>query len=240
MEATDNTGNEILEVIANARKFNYWMYSAIKPYLQGNILEIGSGIGNISTYFLSDNAAITLSDTDTFYTNTLKNKFESYKNLKGVLQIDIQDPSFETTYDSFKEKYDSIFLLNVLEHVADDYAAIKNCNFLLKPGGTLLVLTPAYSVLYSSLDKALGHYRRYTTSGVNTLLKKTELITKKSFYFNALGTLAWFYGKLFRLKTIPAGEMGFFNKITGLAKIIDKITFSKIGLSVIAVGKKSD
>ena len=238
MKPTDNTGNKILEVIENAGRFNHWMYQTIQPFLQGNILEIGSGIGNISAFFLTDNATITLSDTDVFYIQKLKNKFYSFQNLNGVLLIDIQDPCFETTYDLIKEQYDSIFLLNVLEHVADDTAALKNCRFLLKPGGTLLILTPAYSLLYSSLDKALGHYRRYTKSQLNYLLQMNNLVPKKSFYFNALGIVAWLYGKILRLKTIPATEMGLFNKITPFAKFIDKIMFRKIGLSVLIAGEK--
>ena len=240
MEATENTGNEILEVIAEATKFNFWMYKTIKPYLQGNILEIGSGIGNISTYFLVDNAKITLSDTNTFYIIILKNKFTKYKNLNEIFLLDIQDPAFEITYAAYKEQYDSIFLLNVLEHVPDDNAAIKNCNFLLRTGGILLVLTPAYGFLFSRLDKALEHYRRYTIKRLNALFQKNNIATKKSFYFNALGIIAWLYGKLLRLKNIPAGEMGLYNKITGVAKIIDKVSFHKIGLSVIAIGKKSN
>jgi 2-polyprenyl-3-methyl-5-hydroxy-6-metoxy-1,4-benzoquinol methylase len=238
LEPSDNTGNKILEVIEDAGKFNHWMYQTIQPFLQGNILEIGSGIGNISAFFLTDNATITLSDTDAFYKEKLKNKFHSFQNLKGVFLIDIQDPCFETTYDSMKEQYDSIFLLNVLEHVADDNAALKNCRFLLKPGGSLLILTPAYSFLYSTLDKALGHYRRYTRSRLSSQLQVNNLVPKKSFYFNALGIVAWFYGKVLRLKTIPATEMGLFNKATPLAKLIDKIMFRKIGLSVLIVGEK--
>lgn len=238
MEATKNTGNEILEVIAKATKFNFWMYKTIKPYLQGNILEIGSGIGNISSFFLADGATITLSDTNTFYIEKLKSKFLSSKHLQDVLLIDIQNVLFEKKYASLKDQYDSIFLLNVLEHVEDDSAGIKNCKYLLKPGGTLLILTPAYSYLYSSLDKALGHYRRYTKDRINKLFEMNNMTVQKNFYFNTLGIVGWFYGKILRLRTISSTEMKAYNKLTPLSKIIDKITFRKIGLSVITAGKK--
>jgi 2-polyprenyl-3-methyl-5-hydroxy-6-metoxy-1,4-benzoquinol methylase len=238
LEPTDNTGNKILEVIADASRFNRWMYQTVQPFLHGNILEIGSGIGNISIFFLTANATITLSDTDEFYIQKLKNEFHSFQTLKEVLRIDIQDPFFETTYAYMKQQYDSIFLLNVLEHITDDSGAIKNCNFLLKPGGSLLILTPAYPSLYSKLDKALGHYRRYTLSRLNSLLQKNNMLPTKSFYFNALGIGAWFYVKILRLKTIPSPEMGLFNKLVPFAKIIDKIFFRKIGLSAIIVGAK--
>jgi 2-polyprenyl-3-methyl-5-hydroxy-6-metoxy-1,4-benzoquinol methylase len=214
------------------------MYQTIRPFLHGNILEIGSGIGNISSFLLSDAESITLSDTNEFYIQTLKNKFHSSPNLKEVLCIDVQNSKFETTYALLKEQYDTIFLLNVLEHVEEDNQAIKNCNFLLRSGGTLLILTPAYNFLYSQLDKALGHYRRYTTSRLNLLFQNNTFITKKSFYFNAIGIVAWLYGKVLGLKTIPSMEMNLYNKIVPLAKLIDKITFRKTGLSVIIVGEK--
>lgn len=238
MGSTDHTGNRILEVIAGADGFNHWMYQTIQPFLHGAILEIGSGIGNISSFVLTEHSTITLSDTDEFYIQSLKNKFLSFQNLKEVLSIDLQDSSFEATYSIQKEQYDTVFLLNVLEHLEDDTQAIKNCNFLLKPGGTLLILTPAYSFLYCSLDKSLSHYRRYTTSRLKCLLKKNKLIAKQYFYFNALGIVAWLYSKLLRLKTIPQVEMSFYNKMVPLAKFIDKIMFRKIGLSAIIVGEK--
>ena len=238
MDQTDKTGNRILEVIADAKSFNYWMYQTIHPLLYGNTLEIGSGIGNISSLFLASKSTITLSDTDEFYLQTLKEKFGSSQYLKEILLIDLQHPSFEITYASLKEQYDSVFLLNVLEHVEADTTAIKNCNFLLKQSGTILILTPAYSFLYSSLDKALGHYRRYTTNRLSTLLQKNNFITRKKIYFNTLGIVAWLYAKIFRLKTIPSGKMRFYNKIVPLARVIDKIVFRKIGLSAIITGEK--
>ncbi len=46
----DIEGEDTLIAIAKADKFNFWMYSQLRPFLQGNILEIGSGIGNISDF----------------------------------------------------------------------------------------------------------------------------------------------------------------------------------------------
>lgn len=240
MNPADDTGNEILEVISNAGKFNEWMYKTITPFLHGNILEIGSGIGNISQFFLADKKIITLSDTDGYYLQTLRQKFSGFSNLKEVLEINLEHPQFESIYHPLKEQYDSIFLLNVLEHIRNDSLAIENCKHLLKQGGTLLLLCPAYSFLYSALDKELGHHRRYTISKLNSLLKNHDLIIKKKFYFNAIGVIAWYYGKLMKLKTIPSSDMGLYNKLVPVAKFIDKITFRKKGLSAIIIAEKKE
>ena len=48
----DYVGEKTLDVIAEADKFNDWMYNTIKPFINGKVLEIGSGIGNISKFLL--------------------------------------------------------------------------------------------------------------------------------------------------------------------------------------------
>lgn len=238
MSSTDNTGNEILEVIADANHFNKWMYQTIKPFLHGTILEIGSGIGNISSFLIEDNLNVSLSDTDDFYIETLKKKFSNSNNLNGVFAIDLSLHDFKSAYEIFKGQYDTIFLLNVLEHIQDDKKAVEHCKYLLKPNGKLIILTPAFSFLYSKLDKALGHYRRYNVKGLKNIFTLNQLEIQKGFYFNALGIFAWLYAKLFRLKTIPSGEMKLFNKFVPISKFLDKFFLNKIGLSVIIVGTK--
>ena len=62
----DLEGLETLNVIEKANKFNKWMYDTIKPHCKGKILEIGSGIGNISEYFIKDNQNIVLNTCAAF------------------------------------------------------------------------------------------------------------------------------------------------------------------------------
>ena len=107
MNPTDNTGNKTLNVIADADKFNSWMYQTIKPFTYGSILEIGSGIGNISKYFIQNNYSITLSDFDEFYLDRLKKDFSSNNNVKDFQSIDLQKKDFQAEYENLKESYDT-------------------------------------------------------------------------------------------------------------------------------------
>ena len=93
---TKDSGPETLEVISDAGKFNQWMYQTIKPYCSGNILEIGSGIGNISQFFLADNKKISLSDLSTYYFKILDAKFGSYPNLKSLFTLDFAEKELES------------------------------------------------------------------------------------------------------------------------------------------------
>jgi 2-polyprenyl-3-methyl-5-hydroxy-6-metoxy-1,4-benzoquinol methylase len=234
----NNTEQQTLNAISRAAKFNRWMYDTIKPYCHGRILEVGSGIGNISSFFVDDNFDITLSDIDDHYLQTLKNKYAGASNVRKIIFLDLQQDNFQDSYATMNDSFDTVFLLNVLEHLKEDCQALHNCRKLLKTGGTLIVLVPAYSWLYSKLDKKLRHYRRYTLAALQSLFNKNQLSVRRQFYFNALGIVAWLYAKIFRLSVVPTGEMNLYNKLVPFAKIVDRLVVSKIGLSAIIIGEK--
>ena len=235
----DKEGLDNLNVIAQADKFNAWMYETILPYCQGNILEIGSGIGNISNFFLVNNKKITLSDIRENYVKRLKDNFKSYSTLSDAILLDLVCPEFEIKYQNFLESFDTIFALNVIEHIENDELAIQNCKKLLKPNGNLIILVPAYQSLYNIFDKELYHYRRYTKKTLNPLFISEKLQIVSSKYFNAAGILGWFVsGKIQKNKTLPKGQMSLFNKLVPIFKLIDKVVFNKVGLSVITISKK--
>jgi len=236
----DPVGLHTLEVIAKADRFNKWMYDQFKHQLKGEVLEIGSGIGNISQLVIEEGCSITLSDYNEEYCESLKKKFSQHKNVREVVSIDLLDPDFENKYSVYKEKFDSIFLLNVIEHIEDDQRAVKNCNYLLKPGGHLILLAPAYSWLYCTFDKQLGHYRRYSLNQLKQLLRKEEFSILSGNYFNFTGIAGWLlFGKIMNKKMLSSGEMSAFNKIVPLAKVIDKLLGKNTGLSIIVTGIKN-
>lgn len=238
--ANDPVGLHTLEVIAKADSFNQWMYGQFKHQLKGEILEIGSGIGNISQLVIEEGHTITLSDYNEEYCENLKSKFAQLSNVREVISIDLLDQNFEDKYSIYKEKFDSVFLLNVIEHIEDDEMAVKNCTYLLKSGGHLILLAPAYSWLYCTFDKQLGHFRRYSLKQLKELLKKEGFSLLSGNYFNFTGIAGWFlFGKIMNKKMLSSGEMFAFNKIVPIAKIIDKLFGRSFGLSIIVSGIKN-
>jgi ubiquinone/menaquinone biosynthesis C-methylase UbiE len=71
----------------------------------------------------------------------------------------------------FSDSVDGVVLLNVLEHIQDDFAAIQQAFRITKPGGVVVIEVPAGPHLYDVYDKQLMHFRRYT---VNSLCQKLE------------------------------------------------------------------
>jgi 2-polyprenyl-3-methyl-5-hydroxy-6-metoxy-1,4-benzoquinol methylase len=231
----DLEGLETLNVIEKADKFNNWMYETIKPHCKGKILEIGSGIGNISEFFIADKFDIVLSDLRDNYIEILTDKFSNQ-----VLKIDLVDENFDIKYNSLIGTFDSVFALNVVEHIKDDVQAIANCKKLLKKGGHLIILVPAYQSLYNQFDVELEHFRRYTQKSLKNIIFQNQLQIKKTFSFNVIGILGWFItGSILKKKTIPEGQMGLFNKLVPIFKLADVLTFKKIGLSVISFSVKN-
>jgi 2-polyprenyl-3-methyl-5-hydroxy-6-metoxy-1,4-benzoquinol methylase len=236
---SDISGETTLDVISEANKFNKWMYNTIKPFCKGEILEIGSGIGNISKYFLEDNFKIQLTDIRVGYCNKLQETFGYNSNLLGVECIDLTDELFDTKYSNHFNKYDTVFALNVVEHIHDDSLALRNCKRLLTDGGKLIILVPSYQSLFNQFDIELGHYRRYTKKSLVNVFQKAGIKVVDKQYFNMIGILGWYYsGSIIKRKTIPKGQMSVYNTLVPIFKIIDKITFNSIGLSTIVVGKK--
>ncbi len=237
----DAEGLQTLEAVAKADKFNCWMYETIKPFCQGEILEVGSGIGNISIFFLENGSRITVSDIRQNYREELTSKFSSYNNLEGVIDLDIVAENFESKYEHLIGKYDTVFSLNVLEHIKDDLLAIKNYRSLLKKNGKLIILVPAQKILYNSLDKELYHYKRYNKNELTNLYQKNNIKLIHSQYFNIVGMIGWFYtGTIRKKKIIVSSQMKLFNRFVGIFKFIDKVLINRTGLSVVVVGERPD
>src|ERR1700744_5757545 len=91
----DIEGHGTLQVIAEAHKLNQWLFDNLKPYCSGNIIEIGSGIGNISECCLQEGFQVTLSDVRVNYYEELKRKFNGFPNLKNIIKLDLEHPDFD-------------------------------------------------------------------------------------------------------------------------------------------------
>lgn len=235
----DLEGLETLNVVSAADNFNRWMYNTIAPYCNGSILEIGSGTGNISQFFLDNGQRICLSDIRENYCDLLQQKFRNHPNVIDIMQFDLVDPAFDSKYNRLFGKFDTVFALNVVEHIEDDRQAIANCRKLLRDGGTLIILVPAYQWLYNNFDRELYHFRRYVKKSLSKLFIENNFKIIRAQSFNAFGILGWFVtGSVFKKKIIPTGQMKLYNKLVPVFRLLDNILLKRVGLSVIVVGKK--
>lgn len=236
---SDVTGKTTLDIVSEADAFNEWMFKTIWPFTKGKVLEIGSGIGNVSQFFLEKKVDLLLTDLRDEYCSLLRTKFAHHPHMLGVKKLDLVDPDFEVHHSDTLNSFDTVFALNVVEHIDKDSLAIENAAKLLKKNGHLIILVPSYQFLYNQFDRELGHYRRYNKRNLSQLLSSNgfKIVHKQN--FNLIGIPGWFVnGKLLNKQIIPSSQMLLFNRLVPLWKFIDKVTFNKIGLSTIVVGQK--
>ena len=146
-EPLDEFGESILNELQPAKRFSEWMYQVIEPYLGSKILEIGSGIGNISRQ-LPVSEKLTLSDYSEEYRVQLQETFRQNTTI-NIVEVDLTNDS---SFTSIQGQYDSVICLNVLEHIEDDVGALKRMASVLEPGGRLVILVPQYQFLMSKMD----------------------------------------------------------------------------------------
>ena len=74
--------------------------------------------------------------------------------------------------------------LDIIEHIDEDLSAVKELNRILKPGGRLILTVPAFQFLWTNHDLALHHKRRYTRSGILSILRLGGFENEKATYWN--------------------------------------------------------
>jgi SAM-dependent methyltransferase len=239
--ATDQVGFSTLNTISSADRFNRWMYETIAPFCKGEIIEIGAGIGNISRCFLDDGKSLTITELHEEYCELLKNNLSGYSSLRKVLEMDIACPEFDKRFGFLSGCYDTVFALNVIEHIGERDQALQNCRKLLKSGGTLVILVPAFTCLYNRFDEKLGHLLRFTRKTVGELMEQNGFTVFSKTYFNTAGIAGWWFtGTILGKEQIPERQMGIYNCFVPLFRLVDKFTARFAGLSVIAAGRKKD
>ncbi len=227
----DPTGAATLERLAEAPRFNRWMFDRVRPWVGDRVLEIGSGIGNLSQ-FLVDRASVVLTDTTPEYLERLRERFGHLPS------VEIMRLYLPTVDDAVAHRrFDTIVCLNVLEHVADDGLSLAAIRSLLDRGGRLILLVPALPSLYGSLDRALGHVRRYTPRELRTKFDHAGLRMEHLEYFNLAGLPGWWLaGRVLRRTLIPTASLRWFDALVPLFRL-ERLLPWRIGQSLIAIGE---
>jgi SAM-dependent methyltransferase len=136
-----------------------------------------------------------------------------------------------------QRRFDTIVCLNVLEHVADDDLSLQAMRSLLDRRGRLILLVPALPGLYGSLDRALGHVRRYTSRELRAKFDRGGLRMRHLEYFNLAGLPGWWLtGRVLRREMIPAASLRWFDMLVPLFRL-ERLLPWRLGQSLIAIGE---
>ncbi len=211
-----------------------WLYREIAPYLGQRVLEVGCGLGNFARY-LTDRRLYVGTDVAPESVDSLNATFGGRDNVRACT-ADVTDPAF---LDLARLDLDTVFSLNVFEHIEDDRAAARNAAAVLRPGGALILVVPAHDWLYGTMDASIGHYRRYDKARMAALLGEAGLTVVRLKYINALGAVGWFVnGRIRRQTTPPAGQLRLFNVLTPWLSRLERRFPPPFGISLLGVGVK--
>jgi SAM-dependent methyltransferase len=183
------SGDFEFQALAEARNYRNALLEEFRPYLKGDILEIGAGIGQFTETVRPLDALRRLVSV------------EMDKRLCALFRE--RHPGFELVEGTVADlpagtEGDAILSINVLEHIREDAAELAAYrNLLARRGGHLCLFVPARPELYAPIDRDFGHIRRYTRDGLKRLLREAGFDIVRLDYFNSVGYVTWWI--LFRL-----------------------------------------
>jgi glycosyltransferase involved in cell wall biosynthesis len=227
-------GKVTLDAIEQAPKFNRWMYDSVKPWLGKRVAELGCGRGNLSNFFRRHETVL-LTDYRHDYLEPLRERWGKRKNL-SFAKLDMTERDDYRALADFAP--DTVVFLNVLEHLEDDRAVLKNLFDHVPSGCRLVVLVPFGMKLYSDFDKELGHFRRYEKGELEAKMKEAGFNAEHQFYFNKAGKLAWYVANtLGKRRKLTPSQLRIYNFLTPAFRVTDKIT-PGTGLSTVVIARK--
>jgi 2-polyprenyl-3-methyl-5-hydroxy-6-metoxy-1,4-benzoquinol methylase len=226
-----------LAAFEQAKSYNRWTYEQFKNFLGHRIIEVGSGIGNITSELLLSPKTESLTATELSATSLtiLNQRFGDFSKLKTSTWNAEISPSKEL----INEGFDTVVCSNVLEHIRDDVQALRHMKQVLQPDGRIVLLVPAHPMLFSKMDTGLGHYRRYTRERLRKALEVAGFRIEHMSNFNFVGALGWWWsGKIMQNTELGGGGVKMFDKLVPLLRVIDPI-LSKLffGVSIIVIAK---
>jgi glycosyltransferase involved in cell wall biosynthesis len=231
-EENEDAGYRILRRMQKVSRYNRWMWQQLERFVGRRVLEVGSGVGNM-TRFLLGRERIVATDLNDKYLKILHHLFDEYPHVV-IERFDLnkEAPSWGA------ERIDTVLCLNVLEHIERDDEALASLFRLLEPGGRLVLLVPALRALYGSLDRALAHRRRYAREELLAKLRRAGFEVEDSWFFNLLGVAGWYLNsRLLRRTTFPPVQLALYDRLVPLFRLESRFRLP-VGMSLIAVGRK--
>lgn len=147
---------------------NYFLYSLdkliSKYHLQPPFLDIGCGIGDVSSFIATKGWSGKAIDISEKAVDAAKTRLSDYP-------VKVEKMSFF----SEKDKFNTIIAFDVIEHIENDGEAIIKISDLLEPNGYFVMIVPSNPNEWRWDDEYYGHYRRYRADEIKDKLIAANL-----------------------------------------------------------------
>jgi SAM-dependent methyltransferase len=216
--APPDTATDMLCAMEHASRFNRWMADTILPFVRGDVLEIGAGIGNLTRLLYPHSSSYILTDLNPEHISRAMRLLAEHSKLSSA----ICDVTRSADFEPFREKMDTVICLNVLEHVANDLDGLRNIYLALRPGGRAIILVPQGPGAFGSFDRILGHFRRYTKQELTNKILTAGFVLEHLFAFNRATYPGWLLNsKLLKRKRLSRIQLAMFDRMVPILRHVD-------------------
>ena len=214
-----------------------WQAELFAGHARGTIIDHGAGTGGLSGALVAAHAGdrVIALEPDPQLVEVLHDKFDAVPNASV----------FAGTLDDYITAYgtgcvDTIVSSNVIEHIEDDVACLQAMHDLLRPGGAVGLYVPARPELFGSLDRAVGHHRRYTKRDLYEKLHRAGFDVVSVKYRNVVGVLPWIVtGQILKRDKVGNASLRLFDRVVfPVARWIEDRLPPIYGLNLVAIATK--
>jgi len=227
--------SDVLEDLSDAHRYRRWLADLVRPHLGEHPIEIGSGNGDYALEWVDGVSAFTATEADESRYAALAERFAGHgvvATRRLLLPAAEAEPGAATAYSA-------AVALNVLEHIPDHVEALRAMGELVRPGGAVVIVVPAFPSAMSRFDLAIGHERRYTRASLGAAFTAAGLVVEELRYLNPIGLISWYVMVKALRRTPRNGVMLrlYDRSIVPLARVADRYLRAPFGQSVLAVGR---
>jgi len=219
-------GIDTLEVLESAENYSEFLVKRILEVAGGQdeVMDFGAGTGHIACRVQSFVNHLVAVEPDS--------ALQTIASSRGL-----EVSALEILED---ERFDVIYSLNVLEHIQNDCEAIQALAQKLKTGGVIFLYLPASPLLYSSFDRRIGHFRRYTRRSAVEMFRGSGLQVESVKFHDPLGFLAAVAYKAFvRNGRVGSTSVKLFDRLLfPLSELLEVVTEQYFGKNISIVARK--
>ena len=222
------TGRDNLEAMRQAHRYNEHLLDLVRNVLRpgDSVVDFGAGIGTFANVLTREGHSVRCIEPDA----------EQASLIRGAGL-----PVHTSSRDLPAAGADVIYTFNVLEHIEDDGAVLAELFLALKPGGLLVVYVPAFPVLFTSMDRKVGHFRRYKRADLRSKLEVAGFEVCRIRYVDSAGFFATLLFRAFGSETgdIAPGSVAFYDRwVFPVSMAADRMLSSILGKNVTAIARK--
>lgn len=226
-----------LTLFAHAVNWKRYFARQLRPYLGPDVVEVGAGLGGTTALLHSGQRAWVCLEPDSAMAAEIAAAITEGR-LPRTCRVEVGMVADLLAHGQ-EGRYDSVVYIDVLEHIEEDRAELMAAWRLLRPGGHLVVLSPAFSWLYTAFDKAVGHFRRYHRAGllgIGPAGAKPVLVR----YLDSVGLLASLANRLLLRSGMPTQSqvLTWDRLMVPFSKVVDPLVGHAFGRSILAVWQK--